>query len=135
MSGRGNCYDNSMVEMFFKTIKSELIWPVAWQAFIARLQEPHCLRAKCPGSELNALHKTRASPADANRRLEFPNSEAMPHGIPLIIIGCSAPLGYISNDDEYLMHVRRMVEASGMAFTIHTQYGRNRIRNIFSFEC
>jgi putative transposase len=31
MSGKGNCYDNSMVETFFKTIKSELIWPVAWQ--------------------------------------------------------------------------------------------------------
>ena len=31
MSGRGNCYDNAMVETFFKTIKSELIWPVAWQ--------------------------------------------------------------------------------------------------------
>ena len=31
MSGRGNCYDNSMVETFFKTIKSELIWQVAWQ--------------------------------------------------------------------------------------------------------
>ena len=27
MSGKGNCYDNSMVETFFKTIKSELIWP------------------------------------------------------------------------------------------------------------
>ncbi|MBD4875956.1 DDE-type integrase/transposase/recombinase, partial [Xanthomonas citri pv. citri] len=26
MSGRGNCYDNSMVETVFKTIKSELIW-------------------------------------------------------------------------------------------------------------
>ena len=46
MSGRGNCYDNSMVLRrenspldcflilltFFKTIKSELIWPVAWQS-------------------------------------------------------------------------------------------------------
>ena len=31
MSGRGNCYDNAMVETFFKTIKAELIWPVAWQ--------------------------------------------------------------------------------------------------------
>lgn len=31
MSGKGNCYDNSMAETFFKTIKSELIWPVAWQ--------------------------------------------------------------------------------------------------------
>jgi putative transposase len=32
MSGRGNCYDKSMVETFFKTIKSELIRPVAWQS-------------------------------------------------------------------------------------------------------
>lgn len=24
--------DNAMVEAFFKTIKSELIWPVAWQS-------------------------------------------------------------------------------------------------------
>ncbi|SNX73240.1 integrase-like protein [Cereibacter ovatus] len=29
---RIHCYDNSMVETFFKTIKSELIWPVAWQS-------------------------------------------------------------------------------------------------------
>ena len=26
MSGRGNCYDNAMVESVFKTLKSELIW-------------------------------------------------------------------------------------------------------------
>jgi transposase InsO family protein len=26
MSGKGNCYDNSMVESFFKTLKSELVW-------------------------------------------------------------------------------------------------------------
>ena len=31
MNGKGNCYDTSMVESFFKTIKSELLWPVAWQ--------------------------------------------------------------------------------------------------------
>jgi transposase InsO family protein len=31
MSGKDNCYDNVVVETFFKTIKSELIWPVAWQ--------------------------------------------------------------------------------------------------------
>ena len=30
MSGRGNCYDNAMVETVFKTIKSELIWRVAF---------------------------------------------------------------------------------------------------------
>jgi putative transposase len=32
MSGRGNCYDNSMVETFFKNVNSEVIWPVAWQS-------------------------------------------------------------------------------------------------------
>ena len=26
MSGRGNCYDNAIVETVFKTIKSELVW-------------------------------------------------------------------------------------------------------------
>ena len=31
MSGKGNCYDNSMVETFFKTIKAELIRRNTWQ--------------------------------------------------------------------------------------------------------
>ncbi len=31
MSGKGNCYDNSMVETFFKTLKSELVWCTAFQ--------------------------------------------------------------------------------------------------------
>ena len=31
MSGKGNCYDNAVVERSFKTIKSEPIWPVSWQ--------------------------------------------------------------------------------------------------------
>ncbi len=26
MSGKGNCYDNAMVETFFETLKSELVW-------------------------------------------------------------------------------------------------------------
>jgi len=26
MSGKGNCYDNSMAETFFKTLKAELVW-------------------------------------------------------------------------------------------------------------
>ena len=36
MSGRGNCYDNAMVETVFKTIKTELVWRTSytsrWQA-------------------------------------------------------------------------------------------------------
>ena len=31
MSGKGNCYDNAMVETVFKTIKSELIWRTSYQ--------------------------------------------------------------------------------------------------------
>ncbi len=32
MSGKGNCYDNAMVETLFKTIKSELIWRTSIQS-------------------------------------------------------------------------------------------------------
>jgi transposase InsO family protein len=31
MSGTGNCYDNSVVETFFKTLKSELVWRTVFQ--------------------------------------------------------------------------------------------------------
>ncbi|SDE58127.1 Integrase core domain-containing protein [Belnapia rosea] len=31
MSGRGNCFDNLMVETFFKTLKSELVWRTAFE--------------------------------------------------------------------------------------------------------
>ncbi len=44
MSGKGNCYDNSTVESFFKSLKAELVWrrnwqtrrdPVSWQSMHA----------------------------------------------------------------------------------------------------
>ncbi len=31
MSGKGNCYDNAVVETFFKTIKAELLWQRTWE--------------------------------------------------------------------------------------------------------
>ena len=31
MSGKGNCFDHSMVETFFKTLKSELVWRTVFQ--------------------------------------------------------------------------------------------------------
>jgi putative transposase len=31
MSGKGNCYDNAMVETVFKTIKTELIWRSSYE--------------------------------------------------------------------------------------------------------
>ena len=30
MSGKGNCYDNAVVETLFKTLKAELIWRSVW---------------------------------------------------------------------------------------------------------
>ena len=30
-SGKGNCYDNSAVESFFKSLKAELVWRRNWQ--------------------------------------------------------------------------------------------------------
>ncbi len=35
MSGKGNCYDNAMVETVFKTIKNELVWRTVFQNRIA----------------------------------------------------------------------------------------------------
>lgn len=35
MSGKGNCFDNAMVETVFKTIKNELIWRTSFQTRIA----------------------------------------------------------------------------------------------------
>lgn len=32
MSERRNCYDNAMIETFFKTLKSERVWLVDWQS-------------------------------------------------------------------------------------------------------
>ena len=31
MRGKGNCYDNSAVESFFKSLKAELVWRRNWQ--------------------------------------------------------------------------------------------------------
>ena len=31
MSGKGNCYDNAVVEAFFKTLKTELVWPMKFK--------------------------------------------------------------------------------------------------------
>ncbi len=35
MSGKGNCYDNAMVETVFKTLKAELVWRNAFKTRIA----------------------------------------------------------------------------------------------------
>ncbi|OUI87841.1 integrase, partial [Acetobacter sp. DmW_043] len=30
MSGKGNCYDNAVVETFFKSLKAEMLWRQCW---------------------------------------------------------------------------------------------------------
>lgn len=30
MSGKGNCYDNAVVETFFKSLKAEMLWRQSW---------------------------------------------------------------------------------------------------------
>lgn len=32
MSGKGNCYDNALVETLFKSLKAQLIWRQKWHA-------------------------------------------------------------------------------------------------------
>ena len=32
MSGKEKCYDNAVVETFFKTVKAGLIWRHTWQS-------------------------------------------------------------------------------------------------------
>lgn len=46
MSGKGNCYDNAMVETFFKTIKSELVWRTT---FYTRASAEHAIAGYIDG--------------------------------------------------------------------------------------
>jgi transposase InsO family protein len=62
MSGKGSCYDNTMVETFFKTLKSELVWHTIFETrqdaeqaigrYIGRLLQP------CPASLRARFHKS-----------------------------------------------------------------------------
>ncbi len=51
MSGKGNCYDNAMVETVFKTIKSELVWRTSFQT---RQQAKNALGKYIDGSTIHA---------------------------------------------------------------------------------
>ena len=78
MSGKGNCYDNSMVEMFCKSIKAELIWHNCWatrrqaegaifhyilMGFRIRVAAIHRWVAKAPWHLNERPHKLLGSPA------------------------------------------------------------------------
>ena len=46
MSGKGNCYDNAMVETFFKTLKSDLVWRTI---FYTRAEAEHAIAGYIDG--------------------------------------------------------------------------------------
>ena len=100
MSGKGNCYDNAMVETFFKTLKSELVWRTifctrqeAGQAigryidgfynpvrapFRSRLHEPGAVRkngrqmTQCLSTKTGQVHSVEHLRLDQQRRLDLP---------------------------------------------------------------
>ncbi len=60
MSGKGHCFDNAMVETFFKTLKSELGWRTAFQTRAEAIDAPA------------VPSMTSTSPAAVTRRLASP---------------------------------------------------------------
>lgn len=68
MSGKGNCYDNSMVETFFKTLKAELVWRSVFQT----RAEAHDALARYIDGFYNPIRRHSAldhvSPAQFERR-------------------------------------------------------------------
>src|ERR671917_368005 len=95
MSGKGNCYDNSMVETFFKTLKSELVWRTVFQTraearealaryidgFYNPIRRHSALGFVSPAqferrtASQTALHQNEASPSTAARaRCTWPSS-------------------------------------------------------------
>ena len=77
MSGKGNCYDNAVVETFFKTIKSELIWPVAWQT---RGQAENAVARYIDGF-YNPIrrHSTLGTGARSSSRWQTGSEQTAPH--------------------------------------------------------
>src|SRR5271165_5447259 len=69
MSGKGNCFDNSMVETFFKTLKAELVWRTVFQT-----------RAEAPALH-RPLHRKFLQPGRRHSALDQPGSVRERHGI------------------------------------------------------
>jgi Integrase core domain len=79
MSGKGNCYDNAMVETVFKTIKNVLIWRTTFQTrvaaelalgryidgFYSPRRRHSALGYKSPAS--NGHHREKASPLNPGK--------------------------------------------------------------------
>ena len=59
MSGKGNCYDNAVVETFFKTIKSELIWRTVFMSRSQAETEPPQVYRRAFGSNIRLLFHVR----------------------------------------------------------------------------
>jgi transposase InsO family protein len=75
MSGTGNCYDYAMVETFFKTLKSELVWRIV---FYTRQEADQAIGATSTGS---TIPSGAIPPSTSQARLSSkkpPPNESMP---------------------------------------------------------
>jgi putative transposase len=62
MSGKGNCFDNAVIETFFKTLKSELVWRTVFQTRPDQTRpEPR------PRTRLGVTSMAFTTPSDAIR--------------------------------------------------------------------
>ena len=83
MSGNGNCFDTAMVETFFKTIRSELVWrtifytvPKPGQAIARYIDGFYNPSGAIPRSTISAPRKSNEPhPAE---RIELPRSPSQP---------------------------------------------------------
>jgi transposase InsO family protein len=71
MSGKGNCYDNSAVESFFKSLKAELVWRRNWQTR---------REVKAPSSNTSTASTTRAANTQPSAGLHpWPSNRGPPN--------------------------------------------------------
>ena len=72
MSGKGNCFDNAMVETFFKTLKAELVWRTVFRSRTeATTAMQLCRRSTMPSAAIRrSTSSARFSSRGRPRKLE-----------------------------------------------------------------
>ena len=88
MSGKGNCYDYAMVETFFKTLKSELVWRTT---FLTRSDAERAIAVQsCPPTLGTRLPEPRPI-RKKGRRLTNASPIKRSKSILVVCAGASAP--------------------------------------------
>src|SRR3954452_17578961 len=96
ISGKGNCYDNAMVETFFKTLKSELVWRTVFHT-VPKRKPP--LPAISTGSTIRPGDTRRLTSSARHSSKNAPYAETM----PLHIYGTSPLDPRIESDRQLLL--------------------------------